>query len=118
MKTGIETTGYIVKDKCEQYYVHVVGHSWGTFTLSEKGDFFIHSDWGYWAFNWRSFGPSFKVFLSEINTSYLIDKIEANQMQFYGIKKKIQARTKEAIIALFEAFQEHLKTELQNENRN
>lgn len=103
----------VIKDTASQWYITVVGHSWATFTFSPKGDFFIHSDWGYWAFNWRSFGSDFKAFLSRIGTEYLIDKIETNQFQFYGINKKIHTRQREAITALFQRFQEELKREIE-----
>jgi len=100
------------KAPCTQYYLDVPGQSWGTFTISEHGDFFIHSDWGYWAFNWRSFGENFKKFLVTLNAEYLLDKIETNQFQFYGIKQKIHARKREAITVLFNEFQKVLKDEI------
>lgn len=101
----------VIKDPCEQYYVEVDGHSWGTFTISPKGDFFLHSDWGYWAFNWRAFGDDFKGFLTRINEYYLLDKLEANQFTHKGIRSKISSRQKVAITELFKAFQQALKEE-------
>lgn len=93
-----------------QYYVVVDGHSWGTFIITEKGDLFINSDWGYWACNWRAFGDNFKKFLVEIHGDYLIMNLERQQMQFGG-KRSIPGRKKEALFALFKRFQDELKKE-------
>jgi hypothetical protein len=101
-----------IKDPAEQYYVYVDGQSWGTFTISAKGDFFIHSDWGYWAFNWRSFGENFKQFIAGLTVDYLLTKLESNQRQFHGVNRKISGRQKDAITALFTQFQSELKKEL------
>lgn len=93
-----------------QYYVVVDGHSWGTFIITEKGDLFINSDWGYWACNWRAFGIDFKEFLSKINSDYLMNNLIRQQVQFGG-SKTITKRKQEAIVALFERFQQELKKE-------
>lgn len=100
----------LIKDHCEQYYQELPGQSWCTFTISPKGDFFIHSDWGYWAFNWRGFGKDFKTFLIGINEHYLIDKLESNELMFAKIK--MNARKKVAITEHFLQFQKSLKEEL------
>lgn len=97
----------VIKDTCEQYYVVVPGHSWTTFTISPKGDFFIYGDWGYWAYNWRAFGADFKLFLVGINEHYLLSNLESNEAMFN--KKKMSSRAKVAITELFKAFQEELK---------
>jgi hypothetical protein len=99
------------KDICEQYYQSLEGQSWCTFTISPIGDFFIHSDWGYWAFNWRSFGTDFKGFLIGINKHYLFDKLESNELQHN--KKKMSSRAKVAIDEHFTQFQKSLKEETQ-----
>ncbi len=98
------------KDTCEQYYQELEGQSWCTFTISPKGDFFIHSDWGYWAFNWRSFGSNFKLFLTDINEQYLFDKLESNELMFS--KRKMNSRQTRAITEHFRAFQDSLKEEI------
>jgi hypothetical protein len=107
-----EQKNSVIKDPCEQYYVTVPGHSWTTFTISAKGDFFIHGDWGYWCNNWRSFGSDFKSFLMSINADYLINCLERNAIQFQGLKKKLNKRQIEAITELFKAFQSALKEEI------
>lgn len=99
----------IIVDPAYQYYVSVEGHSWATFTFSDKGDFTINSDWGYWCCNWRSFGADFKKFLKEINTHYLISNLLRQQIQFGG-KKSIYPRAEEAITVLFKEFQQQLWT--------
>ena len=101
----------VIKTPATQYYVVVDGHSWASFIITDKGDLFINSDWGYWACNWRAFGPSFREFLSDMYPDYLMNNIIRQQLTFGG-KKTIQKRTQEAIFALFRKFQDELKKEL------
>lgn len=101
----------IIKTPATQYYVVVDGHSWGTFIITEKGDLFINSDWGYWATCWRAFGTNFREFLSTIDTDYLMMNLLRNQLQFGG-NKTITKRKEQAIAALFKRFQDELKKEL------
>lgn len=110
----------VTKIPATQYYVVVDGHSWASFIITDKGDLFINSDWGYWAYAWRAFGTDFRAFLADLGSDYLIAKLETNQFQMLRVgRKTIPKRSQEAIAALFAKFQEELKKELidgRNEN--
>lgn len=99
----------IIKDQAEQYYISLPGQSWATFVISEKGDLFINSDWGYWACCWRSFGTDFKKFLIDMNSDYLIMNLTRQQVT-HGGKMKIGKRQQEALCIHFEKFQQLLKS--------
>jgi hypothetical protein len=99
------------KTNATSYRIDHPQHSYGIFIITEKGDLFITSDWGYYTFSWRAFGDNFKAFLIGLGADYLLSKLESNQRQFLGVSKKINKRQAEALIALFTEFQEQLKTE-------
>lgn len=95
-----------------QYYISLPDHSFGTFTISDEGDLFIHSDWGYYFAVWRNTGTeTFKKWLLSIDHDYLITNLERNARQFYGVSKKIPPRSREAILALWSALKEELRKE-------
>jgi hypothetical protein len=100
----------LTKHECEQYHISTQDHSWNTFTISPIGDLFIHGDWGYYCYNWRSAGDNFKEFLVSINSEYFLAKIESNISLHQ--KKKITPTQKQKLILFFEEFQKILKQEL------
>jgi hypothetical protein len=102
------------KESCELYRISLDGHSWATFAITDKGDLFINSDWGYFACCWRAFGGTFKRFLIEISGDYLIRNLERQQLQFGG-KAKIKIHIGEHITALFSELQHQLQQELNPE---
>lgn len=103
----------VTKIPATQYYVVVDGQSWASFVITDKGDLFINSDWGYWAYAWRAFGIDFRAFLADLGADYLIAKLETNQFQMLRAgRKTMPQRSQEAITALFAKFQAELKKEL------
>lgn len=100
----------LTKDACEQYYMQSKDYSFTTFTISKKGDLFVYGDWGYYSYNWRSFGDDFKRFLVEMEFEYFLAKIQSNASLYK--KDKINPKQKESIKFFFEEFKKVLNAEL------
>lgn len=82
-------------------------HSWGIFCFNELGDLFLNSDWGVYAFSWRSFGGNFQSFLAGTNEDYIVQKFENNFCN--QTQKPINPHTKSKVLLLTKEFINHLK---------
>lgn len=91
------------------YHINHPDASYGIFCLNDKGDLFINSDYGFYGYAWRSYGPDFRAFLAQLNTDYLIGKLEINHREVSG--KKMQPFRKEKLTLLCQAFINELKKE-------
>lgn len=104
----METT--ITKDPCDQYYIATHNNSWATFTISLKGDMFIHTDSGYYCHNWRVFGDSFKQFIIELEPDYFLAKIKSYSALHE--KKAMNKKQEEALVIFLKELQKELQAEL------
>jgi hypothetical protein len=71
---------------CERYDIRGSLHdvSWSIIVIDERcGLFFVQSDWGDFSYRWPHHGrESFKHFLTEVNSGYLIDKLSKGYKKF------------------------------------
>lgn len=104
----------VEKQLADAYHIDSMKHSWAVIMVSEKGDLMINSDYGNFAYAWRSYGgKEFKHFLTTINIDYLIGKLEtsANYLKSgkpYRMPKYIQ----DAMAEYFNLLKEQLKSEI------
>lgn len=102
------------KRPAETYLIRHNEYSWGIFFLNADGDLFIESDWGYWTFSWRAWGPNgFKAFLCGLDEEYFFGKLLVNHNQWGKQRAKVGARTEKAVKMLFKCLQAELKKELE-----
>lgn len=81
--------------------------SYGIFCYNETGDLFINSDWGFYAYSWRSFGnDSFENFLKKCNNEYIIGKLQIT-LGYQSIK--FNQKQKQMISLLIDEFLAVLK---------
>lgn len=111
MKEKIELEGATVEiQKATQYYVHEK-YNYGIFCISDIGDLYLNSDYGFYGCSWRHYGKDFKQFLMSCNAEYVFDKFEQNHM--YLTSKKLPKHVHAPVMVLFKLLQEALKQELQ-----
>jgi len=109
----METEVRVNHATAETVYINHVTASWGTFCYNSIGDLFINSDWGFFGYSWRHYGPEeFKQFLSQTNPDYLVGKFGINYREVAG--KKMKAHTETNLKILVRCFIDHLKKELQH----
>ena len=82
-------------------------HSYGIFCFNSQGDLFVNSDWGFFAFSWRSFGASFRDFLAGTNADYIVGKLGINWRNDTG--KMIPKHKAEHLTGLVAVFIARLK---------
>lgn len=86
------------KSTCEKYTLKFnKGWDYAVITIDDTGIFQCHSSFGNFSYHWTSFGKSFKKFLCDINSDYILNKV-SNQDYFNG--SKYSKKTKNAIIEL------------------
>jgi hypothetical protein len=86
------------KSTCEKYTLRFnKGWDWAVFTIDETGIFQCHSSFGDYNYHWTAFGDSFKKFLTEIDSYYLLNKV-ANE-DYFDLGK-YQEKAKAVILAL------------------
>lgn len=76
--------------------------SYGIFCFNSIGDLFLSSDWGFYAYNWRSFNGTFKEFLGSTNSDYIIGKFQIVYSEMTG--KKIPKHKVENLKILIDEF--------------
>lgn len=52
--------------------------SYGVFCFNSMGDLFVNSDWGFFGYAWRAYSGTFKQFLAQTNSDYIVGKFEIN----------------------------------------
>jgi len=62
----------------EYYFPSLKGEGWGKFVIDDTGYFSVVSDYGNYAFQWSAFGDNFKEFLTRLDSSYLMGKLEGS----------------------------------------
>ncbi|MDV3662451.1 hypothetical protein CMU51_00045 [Elizabethkingia anophelis] len=88
--------------------------SYGIFCFNTVGDLFITSDWGFYAYSWRSFGKqSFESFLSKCNSEYLMGKLQITQI---NNGREIYPIQKENLTILINAFIDYLNGKQETQN--
>lgn len=86
------------KSTCEKYTLKFnKGWDWAVFTIDETGIFQCHSSFGGYSYHWNAFGDSFKKFLTEIDSYYLLNK---TAKQDYFDLGKYQEKVKPVIVKL------------------
>lgn len=111
------TTPYKVKRQVAQsYYISTDKYSWAYFYITATGELFIHSDWGYFCYSWKSFGEDFKRFIVSCNADYILNALERNYRELKGARAKLAANQAEALKVLIDCFREELKKERSNED--
>lgn len=65
---------------------------WGIFVIADDGFFSCVTDFGNYAFAWRSFGPCFRSFLCDIETPYLASKLHEGPKVFYAEATRSRVR--------------------------
>lgn len=111
MPNKIELNGATVEvQPATQYCIRTEKYSYGIFCITEQGDLFLNSDWGFYGYAWRHFGKNFKEFLIACNAEYVFYKFEGNYQ--YMMRKKFPKHVAEPVKALFKEFQNALKKEL------
>lgn len=99
----------ITTDSAKTVQVDHPEASYAIFCFNSIGDLFINSDWGFYAYSWRSFGQrTFEEFLSECNSDYLLKKLEITQS---GNGGKIYQNQKKNLVILIDEFINVLKEE-------
>lgn len=96
----------ITNDSAKTIQIDHPEASYGIFCFNSIGDLFINSDWGFYAYSWRSFGNSFEEFLSTCNSDYLIKKLEITNSQN---GTKLYPNQKKNLIILIDEFIKVLK---------
>lgn len=100
-------TAQITSVPAQTVQINTKEHSWGIFCFNELGDLFLNSDWGFYAFSWRSFGDNFQNFLKGADEDYIVQKFENNFQNL--TRKPIPPHTKSKILLLTKEFIDHLK---------
>jgi hypothetical protein len=70
----------VIPQAAEVVYISDPVHSYGIFCFNEQGDLFLNSDWGFYAFAWRSMGEgkTTKQFIAGCNPEYIAMKFGMN----------------------------------------
>ncbi len=98
------------KHTAETVYISHPNASYGIFCYNSVGDLFLNSDYGMYGYAWRSFGDDFKSFLAQINSDYLMGKLEMNYRS--TTSKKIPKYSYDKVKILCEAFIEHMNIKI------
>lgn len=93
----------------ETVYINHPEASYGTFCFNSIGDLFVNSDWGFYGYAWRSYGKSFKEFLSACSAEYIVGKFAIEYRSVTG--KKFPKHKEDMMLILVSAFVNHLKTQ-------
>src|SRR6185312_1985554 len=84
--------------------------SYGIFCFNSDGDLFLNSDWGFYGYAWRSYDGTFKEFLAQCNTQYIVGKFCITYIEVTG--KKLNQTRKGNLEILVREFIEYLKKNL------
>jgi len=70
----------LINEPAETVYINTPKDSYGIFCFNSKGDLFLNSDWGFYAYAWRSMGEgkTTKQFISSCNADYIAMKFGMN----------------------------------------
>lgn len=70
----------LINEPAETVYINTPNDSYGIFCFNTRGDLFLNSDWGFYAFAWRSMGEgkSTKQFIASCNPEYIAMKFSMN----------------------------------------
>ena len=101
-----------IKETVETIHITDPVVSFARFCFNSSGDLFVSSDYGFYAYSWRSFGPDFKSFLAQSNVEYLLEKLEYTYR--FATKKAIPKYWKQNLRVLIEVFINHLKNDALN----
>lgn len=106
----METT--VIKSAADVYYIQHPGLSFAMFSVGEKGDLMINSDWGIFACAWRAYSGTFKEFLIGIDEHYFAGNIERQHGIFN--RTRITKTRLEKVQELFKLLQVELRKELES----
>lgn len=87
----------------------------GQIVLTSDGLFSAVTDWGNFSYAWRSFGDTFKSFLSQLNVAYFAEKMAASVSYSFGNSKKINSACYKFAEHILPALQKVLKEEIATE---
>lgn len=102
--------------KCKSYTLRDEGGAWlGQVLLSSDGMFSAVTDWGNFAFVWRSFGSDgdFRKFLISLNAPYFGGKMYLSNADIWGTQKKAMQSCDRFAEKILPALQSVLKNELE-----
>lgn len=87
--------------------------NYGWFTYNLQGDLFLSCDYGFYGFNWRSFGQekTFEQFLAQCNVEYIFTKFDQNIR--YNFSNGYPAFVQPHVKNLLTLFIKELKNKLQ-----
>lgn len=95
------------------YSLRTDKNSWlAEIVITDDGMISGVTDWGNFAYAWRAFGDNFKIFLSDIDTSYFADKIISTLPYGVKITKKIKERLYMLAEHILPVLQKVIKEEL------
>jgi len=104
----------VTKSTADTYYLCGPEFEWAKVIVCPEGDLLIQGDYGYFAYSWRSFGPDFKAFLSDITPEYVFQKFDNNAT--YLFKKGLPKHVKVPVIAILLKLKSVLVDEMAIEN--
>jgi hypothetical protein len=100
----------IIKDNASTIHISHPTSSYGIFCFNSLGDLFLNSDYGTYAFAWRSYGPGeFKEFLKSLDAEYVFGKFQTNN--YVTNQKKISKFTEKHLTVLINEFIRVLREE-------
>lgn len=97
----------VTPDGAETVYISHPIASYGIFCYNSYGDLFLNSDWGMYGYAWRSYAGTFKKFLGQTNSEYLMGKLEQNYRTH--MNKKIPKHAYDNIKILVDEFIKYCK---------
>lgn len=107
----MQTEIKVNQQTAETIYISHPKASYGIFCFNSIGDLFVNSDWGFYGYAWRQYGPDeFKKFLSECNADYIVGKFSVNYREVSG--KKMPPHRESNLKILVQEFINVLKTQL------
>ena len=100
------------KVKCKSYTLRDENGWLGQVVLTSDGMFASVTDWGNFAFAWRSYGEDFRDFIISINVDYFEGKM-INGMAYFAMNRKIDAAAQRFAKKILPPLQKMLKEEIE-----
>jgi len=99
--------------KCKSYTLRTESGQWlGQIILSSDGMFAGVTDWGSFAYSWRSFGEDFRSFIVSLNVPYFAGKMYLSNADVWGNKKNAQQSCDRFAEKILPSLQSVLKNEI------